>query len=97
MKSNFATLKYNQIWQPTGYYDASHSEYNICKILFCRNALSLQMMEDLISNITFNQDDPGLRCIVLYGEGKVFSAGHNLKELVGTCLWISIMIIHYAL
>ncbi|XP_069682818.1 enoyl-CoA hydratase domain-containing protein 3, mitochondrial [Periplaneta americana] len=46
-----------------------------------RNALSLQMMEDLISNITFNQDDPALRCIVLYGEGKVFSAGHNLKEL----------------
>jgi len=43
------------------------------------------MMEDLISNITFNQDDPALRCIVLYGEGKVFSAGHNLKELVGTC------------
>ncbi|KAJ9595783.1 hypothetical protein L9F63_013027, partial [Diploptera punctata] len=55
------------------------------KIVMCnqktRNALSLQMMEDLISNITFNQDDPGLRCIVLYGEGKVFSAGHNLKEL----------------
>ncbi|KAJ4447585.1 hypothetical protein ANN_09592 [Periplaneta americana] len=49
-----------------------------------RNALSLQMMEDLISNITFNQDDPALRCIVLYGEGKVFSAGHNLKELVGS-------------
>lgn len=46
-----------------------------------RNALSLQMMEDLISNIAFNQDDPALRCIVLYGEGKVFSAGHNLKEL----------------
>lgn len=55
------------------------------KIIMCnqktRNALSLQMMEDLISNITFNQDDPALRCIVLYGEGKVFSAGHNLKEL----------------
>jgi len=49
-----------------------------------RNALSLQMMEDLISNITFSQDDPALRCIVLYGEGKVFSAGHNLKELVRT-------------
>ncbi|CAG2061514.1 unnamed protein product [Timema podura] len=39
------------------------------------------MMEDLIHHITFNQDDPNLRCIVLYGEGKVFSAGHNLKEL----------------
>jgi enoyl-CoA hydratase/carnithine racemase len=46
------------------------------------------MMEDLISNITFNQNDPALRCIILYGEGKVFSAGHNLKELVGTCLQI---------
>ena len=58
-------------------------------MLFYRNALSLQMMEDLISNIAFNQDDPALRCIVLYGEGKVFSAGHNLKELVGTC-WLTL-------
>lgn len=46
-----------------------------------RNALSLKMMEDLIDGITCNQNDPSLRCIVLYGEGKVFSAGHNLKEL----------------
>ncbi|XP_063243416.1 enoyl-CoA hydratase domain-containing protein 3, mitochondrial isoform X1 [Bacillus rossius redtenbacheri] len=46
-----------------------------------RNALSLQMMEDLIHHITGGQDDPKLRCIVLYAEGKVFSSGHNLKEL----------------
>lgn len=26
--------------------------------------------------------DPTLRCIVLEAQGKVFSAGHNLKELV---------------
>jgi enoyl-CoA hydratase/carnithine racemase len=64
------------------------TEHNVCKILLFRNALSLQMMEDLLSNITFNQDDPALRCIVLCGEGKVFSAGHNLKELVCTCLHI---------
>ncbi|KAK7873938.1 hypothetical protein R5R35_012950 [Gryllus longicercus] len=46
-----------------------------------RNALSLSMMEDLIESITHNQNDPSLRCILLYGEGRVFSAGHNLKEL----------------
>ncbi|XP_067007279.2 enoyl-CoA hydratase domain-containing protein 3, mitochondrial [Anabrus simplex] len=46
-----------------------------------RNALSLQMMEDLIDSITTNQNDPALRCILLYGEGRIFSAGHNLKEL----------------
>ncbi|XP_046991551.1 enoyl-CoA hydratase domain-containing protein 3, mitochondrial isoform X2 [Schistocerca americana] len=46
-----------------------------------RNALSMKMMEDLIAGITCNQNDPSLRCILLYGEGRVFSAGHNLKEL----------------
>ncbi|KAG7170635.1 Enoyl-CoA hydratase domain-containing protein 3-like [Homarus americanus] len=44
-----------------------------------RNSLSLQMLEDLQSAIT--QEDPSLRCIVLGAQGKVFSAGHNLKEL----------------
>lgn len=39
------------------------------------------MMENLIENITNNQQDSELRCIVLSAKGKVFSAGHNLKEL----------------
>ena len=44
-----------------------------------RNALSLSLMQELQKEIV---DHPDLRCLVLAGEGKVFSAGHNLKELV---------------
>lgn len=40
------------------------------------------MMDNLLENITLNQNDGNLRCIVLSAKGKVFSAGHNLKELV---------------
>ncbi|XP_059474502.1 enoyl-CoA hydratase domain-containing protein 3, mitochondrial [Neocloeon triangulifer] len=46
-----------------------------------RNALSYQMEEDLIEDISLNDDDPSLRCIVIAAEGPVFSAGHDLKEL----------------
>lgn len=44
-----------------------------------RNALSLQMLEALHSAVV--EDTPSLRCIVVGAQGKVFSAGHNLKEL----------------
>ena len=46
-----------------------------------RNALSLDMMTELKENITSAAADRTVRSIVLRGEGKVFSAGHNLKEL----------------
>ncbi|KAL3273035.1 hypothetical protein HHI36_014491 [Cryptolaemus montrouzieri] len=46
-----------------------------------RNALSIKMMKNLIENITMDNDNPELRVIVISAEGKVFSAGHNLKEL----------------
>lgn len=39
-------------------------------------------MDTLLENITKNQNDPALRVILLSSTpGKVFSAGHNLKEL----------------
>lgn len=40
------------------------------------------MMNSILSGLTDNQDDPELRCIVVSADGSVFSAGHNLKELV---------------
>jgi len=46
-----------------------------------RNALSLEMMETLVANINAAGADKEVRAIVLKGEGKVFSAGHNLKEM----------------
>ncbi len=39
-------------------------------------------MTQLVKDIKRNRNDEQLRCIVLSAsEGKVFSAGHNLKEL----------------
>jgi enoyl-CoA hydratase/carnithine racemase len=40
------------------------------------------MMEDLIEDMSFDENDPSVRCVVLKAEGHVFSAGHDLKELV---------------
>ncbi|CAL4205431.1 unnamed protein product [Meganyctiphanes norvegica] len=44
-----------------------------------RNALSLEMLTELEEALTRPSVD--LRCIILCAAGKVFSAGHNLKEL----------------
>ena len=46
-----------------------------------RNSLSLDMMTRLKEDISEAARDKTVRSIVLRGEGKVFSAGHNLKEL----------------
>lgn len=40
------------------------------------------MMENLIEALNANKNDTTLRAIVLAATGNVFSAGHNLKELV---------------
>ncbi|XP_049875725.1 enoyl-CoA hydratase domain-containing protein 3, mitochondrial isoform X2 [Pectinophora gossypiella] len=47
-----------------------------------KNSLSLEMMEHLTEAINKNKDDTSLRAIILSAKGNVFSAGHNLKELV---------------
>lgn len=49
----------------------------------CRNSLSLSMMLELHKQITENENDSKLRTIIVAAEGNIFSAGHNLKELVG--------------
>ncbi|KAG8238649.1 hypothetical protein J437_LFUL018595 [Ladona fulva] len=46
-----------------------------------RNCLSNSMMEDLIEDISVDQDNPEVRCMVLSAVGPVFSSGHNLREL----------------
>lgn len=38
-------------------------------------------MSQLLTDIKRNRNDENLRCIILSGNGPVFSAGHNLKEL----------------
>ncbi|XP_024877694.1 enoyl-CoA hydratase domain-containing protein 3, mitochondrial isoform X2 [Temnothorax curvispinosus] len=47
-----------------------------------RNSLSLEMLKTLVREIKRDEDNKDVRSIVLTSEpGKVFSAGHNLKEL----------------
>jgi enoyl-CoA hydratase/carnithine racemase len=45
------------------------------------NALSIAMMEVLRAEIRRAAEDPGIRVIIIAALGKVFSAGHDLKEL----------------
>jgi enoyl-CoA hydratase/carnithine racemase len=45
------------------------------------NALSLTLMETLRETLEGVRDDRDIRVIVIAAEGKVFSAGHDLKEL----------------
>ncbi|CAL1676781.1 unnamed protein product [Lasius platythorax] len=50
-----------------------------------RNSLSLEMLKILVSEIKRDEDNKDLRSILLTSDpGKVFSAGHNLKELTAT-------------
>lgn len=43
------------------------------------------------------QEDPSLRCITIGAQGKVFSAGHNLKELVSTIIMFALHHLTYLL
>lgn len=47
------------------------------------------MMEHLVEAINLNKNEISLRAIVLGAKGNVFSAGHNLKELVSTYIPIN--------
>ena len=48
-----------------------------------RNALSLGLMEELISSLETLGANPDVRAIVIEGAGVAFSAGHDLSEMVG--------------
>jgi enoyl-CoA hydratase/carnithine racemase len=48
-----------------------------------RNALSLELMEELISALEAVGADTEIRAIVVEGAGPAFSAGHDLGEMVG--------------
>ena len=48
-----------------------------------RNALSLELMEELISSLETLRANPDVRGIVIEGAGVAFSAGHDLGEMVG--------------
>lgn len=48
-----------------------------------RNALSIQMMQELTSGLRELQSQSDVRAIILGAEGNVFSAGHYLPEMTG--------------
>jgi enoyl-CoA hydratase/carnithine racemase len=48
-----------------------------------RNALSLELMEELIGALARLGGDPAVRVVVLAGAGPAFCAGHDLGEMVG--------------
>jgi enoyl-CoA hydratase/carnithine racemase len=48
-----------------------------------RNALSLAMMRELIAALRGLAAQPATRAVILGGNGPAFSAGHDLRELVG--------------
>jgi len=45
------------------------------------NLLSLAVMEALLDELHAAQDDDSIRVVVIAASGKLFSAGHNLKEM----------------
>jgi enoyl-CoA hydratase/carnithine racemase len=48
-----------------------------------RNALSLDLMEELIATLRRVSAEPGVRAIVIDAAGPAFSAGHDLSEMIG--------------
>jgi enoyl-CoA hydratase/carnithine racemase len=48
-----------------------------------RNALSLELIEELIAALHEASAHPDTRAIVIEGAGPVFSAGHDLSEMIG--------------
>ena len=49
-----------------------------------RNALSLEMMQDMLVKLDQVAEDPDIRVVVIRGNGAMFSAGHDLKEMAGS-------------
>jgi enoyl-CoA hydratase/carnithine racemase len=48
-----------------------------------RNALSLELMEELLDCLNGIGRDTSLRAVILAASGKVFCSGHDLTEMVG--------------
>jgi enoyl-CoA hydratase/carnithine racemase len=48
-----------------------------------RNALSLQLMLELVDGLDEAASDSGIRAVILAANGKAFSSGHDLSEMVG--------------
>jgi enoyl-CoA hydratase/carnithine racemase len=48
-----------------------------------RNALSLELMQELIEALRAVSEDPAIRAVIIDAAGPAFSAGHDLSEMIG--------------
>jgi enoyl-CoA hydratase/carnithine racemase len=48
-----------------------------------RNALSVDVMNDMLDKLSHIGRNPDIRVVVIRGKGPAFCAGHNLKDMVG--------------
>ena len=48
-----------------------------------RNALSLELMQELIGSLETLSANPDVRVVVIEGAGVAYSAGHDLSEMIG--------------
>lgn len=48
-----------------------------------RNALSLELMENMVEKLELVAEDTDIRIVVIRGEGPAFCAGHDLSEMAG--------------
>ena len=48
-----------------------------------RNALSRELLQNLEENLQSLHDSPAINVVIIRAEGPVFSAGHDLREILG--------------
>ena len=48
-----------------------------------RNALSIEVLNDMLSKLNLLATDEDIRVVVIRGSGPAFCAGHDLNEMVG--------------
>ena len=51
-----------------------------------RNALSLELMNDMLEKLHLLAKDQNIRIVVIRGNGSAFCAGHDLNEMTGTSI-----------
>jgi enoyl-CoA hydratase/carnithine racemase len=48
-----------------------------------RNALSLELMQELIACLSELENNPAVRAVILAAAGRAYCSGHDLREMVG--------------
>jgi enoyl-CoA hydratase/carnithine racemase len=48
-----------------------------------RNALSLELMQELIVSLSEIENNPGVHAVILAAAGRAYCSGHDLREMVG--------------